>query len=191
MKKLLENKKLHILFMIIKAITTLFVCIIVSIIFVQRVSNNKITLGGYSIYTIITESMTPKYNIGDMIISKKIDADKIKVHDDIVYIGKEGDFQDKIITHQVVGIKGNGSNLTFVTKGLANTTEDPEVKIDQIYGKVIYKTVILSALSKLVNNTYGFYFIIFIPFTIMIFLEILEIIKDKEDINKIGEYDEK
>ncbi len=190
MKKLLENKKIHILLMVVKAITTLFACIIVSIIFVQRVSNNKITLGGYSIYTIITESMKPKYNIGDMLITKKINPQKINVRDDIVYMGQEGDFKDKIITHQVIGIKKKGTDLIFVTKGIANSIEDPEIKSSQIYGKVVYKTIILSALSKIVNNTYGFYFIIFIPFAIMIFLEILEVIKEKDDLNKIGENNE-
>ena len=84
MRKLLENKKLRVMFMVVKAFTTLLVCIIVSIIFVQRVSNNKITLGGYSIYTIVSESMLPKYEIGDMIISKKTSLDNINLYDDVV-----------------------------------------------------------------------------------------------------------
>lgn len=187
MRKLLENKKLRVMFMVVKAFTTLLVCIIVSIIFVQRVSNNKITLGGYSIYTIVSESMLPKYEIGDMIISKKTSLDNINLYDDVVYMGLKGDFQDKIVTHQVIDIKNNGGKYIFITKGLANPTSDPEVSGDQIYGVVVYKTVILSFLSKIVNNTYGFYFIIFVPFAIMVFLEILEVMREKEALKNSGE----
>ena len=139
------------------------------------------------IYTIVSESMLPKYEIGDMIISKKTSLDNIKLYDDVVYMGLKGDFQDKIVTHQVIDIKNNGGKYIFTTKGLANPTSDPEVSGDQIYGVVVYKTVILSFLSKIVNNTYGFYFIIFVPFAIMVFLEILEVMREKEALKNSGE----
>lgn len=177
MKKLLNNKKIQILFKTIKIIITILVLIIISIILVQRISKNKVTLGGFGFYTIISESMLPKYKIGDMIISKQVPASTIKVGDDVVYKGKEGDFKDKIVTHQVVEIKEN----TFVTKGINNLIEDPEITSDQIYGIVLFKPVFLSFLSRIVSNTYGFYFIIFVPLTIMIFLEIVETIKEKEE----------
>ena len=67
-EKIKNNKLLKILTMIIKAIVSLFIVVVISIIFIQRISDNKVSLGGYSIYTIITESMVPKYNVGDMII---------------------------------------------------------------------------------------------------------------------------
>lgn len=190
MRKLLQNKNLRVMFMVVKALTTLLVCIIVSIIFIQRVSNNKITLGGYSIYTIVSESMLPKYEIGDMIISKKTDISKIKRYDDVVYMGETGDFKDRVVTHQVIDIKNKNGDYIFTTKGIANTGIDPEISGSQIYGVVVYKTIILSFLSKIVNNTYGFYFIIFIPFAIMVFLEILEVMKEKDDLkNSGGDYE--
>ena len=77
--KIKDNKIIKLLFMLLKAIVTLVIILIVSIIFVQRVSNNKVTLGGYSIFTIVTESMVPKYEVGDMLLAKKTSFDKIKV----------------------------------------------------------------------------------------------------------------
>ena len=181
--KIKSNKFLRIIYKILKAITTLFIVLIVSIIFVQRISNNKVTVGGYSVFTIITESMVPKYQVGDMLLSKKIPTNEIKVGDDVVYMGKNGTFEGKIVTHQVIKIEKKGSELEFHTKGIANTIEDPVVHEKQIYGVVITKLSILSLLSKLVNNIYGFYFIIFIPFAIMIFLEVIDIIHEKEKKN--------
>ena len=138
-EKIKNNKVLRILAMIIKAIVSFFIIIVVSIIFIQRISDNKLTLGGYSIYTIITESMVPKYNVGDMVIAKKIPITELKVNDDIVYLGNKNDFAGKIVTHQIIEIEKKGNELYFHTKGIANMIEDPLVEENQILGKVIMK----------------------------------------------------
>ena len=52
-------------------------------------------------------------------------------------------------------------------------------------GKVIYKSVILSFLSHIVNNIYGFYFAVFIPLVIIIFLEILDVINERKKSNRV------
>ena len=101
-ERIKNNKALKILLMIIKAIISLFIVIVISIIFIQRISNNKLSLGGYSIYTIITESMEPKYKVYDMVISKNINTEEIVVGDDVVYRGMKDDFAGKIVTHRVI-----------------------------------------------------------------------------------------
>lgn len=180
-ERIKNNKLLKILTMIIKAIILFFIVIVISIIFIQRISNNKLTLGGYSIYTIITESMVPKYNVYDMVISKKTNINQIKVGDDIVYQGAEGDFQDKIITHRVIKKEKLNDEIYLHTKGIANNIEDPLVKENQILGKVVYKSNILSFISKVVNNPYGFYFVIFVPFAVLSALEIIDIIDERRE----------
>lgn len=167
--------------MIIKAIISFFIIIVVSIIFIQRISDNKLTLGGYSIYTIITESMVPKYNVGDMVIAKKIPITELKVNDDIVYLGNKNDFAGKIVTHQIIEIEKKGNELYFHTKGIANMIEDPLVEENQILGKVVMKGTILSLISKIVNNPYGFYFVIFVPFAILLVMEIIDFIEEKKE----------
>lgn len=178
-KKIIDNKILKVLFKIFKAIITLLIILIVSIIFVQRISNNKVTLGGYSVFTIVTESMLPKYQVGDMLLAKKTPYDVIKKGDDLVYIGNEGTFAGKIVTHQVIDIEKKGEKFNYHTKGLANNVEDPLVSEEQVYGVVLTKLNTLSLLSKVLNNVYGFYFLVFIPFAVMIFLEIIDIIQEK------------
>ena len=180
-EKIKNNKVLRILAMIIKAIVSFFIIIVVSIIFIQRISDNKLKLGGYSIYTIITESMVPKYNVGDMVIAKKIPITELKVNDDIVYLGNKNDFAGKIVTHQIIEIEKKGNELYFHTKGIANMIEDPLVEENQILGKVIMKGTILSLISKIVNNPYGFYFVIFVPFAILLVMEIIDFIEEKKE----------
>ena len=179
-EKIKNNKFINIFIKIIKAIVTLFIIFVVSIIFIQRISDNKISLGGISIYTIITPSMVPKYNIGDMVIARKVDVNNLKKGDDVVYLGNKDDFAGKIITHEIMDIDNDNGNLLFHTKGIANDIEDPIVSENQIMGKVIYKSKVLSLISKIVNNTYGFYFVIFVPFTILVAMEIIDAINEKK-----------
>lgn len=183
-EKIKGNKGLNVLFMGIKAVTSLIIILIVSIIFVQRISNNKITLGGYSIFTVVTGSMVPVYEVGDMILTLDVDPDTLEVGDDVVYMGEMDSYKDKIVTHRIVSIDNSDGTRVFHTKGVANSYEDPLVNGNQIYGKVLYRFTILSFLSKIVNNAYGFYFIVFIPFAVMIFMEVMDVIHDREKIKR-------
>lgn len=180
LKKIKNNKVFKISSTIIKAFFSLAIILIVLVIFIQRVSNNNATLGGYSIFTIISASMAPEYNIGDMVIAKTKKVEDINIGDDVVYLGKEADFKDKIVTHRVIGKSTVDGKYVFETKGIANELPDPKIGEDQIKGVVVFKGVIISAIGKVVNNTYGFYFLLFVPLSILIFLEILDISEERK-----------
>ena len=167
-EKINNNKALKIIAMLFKTIVSFFIIIVISIIFIQRISNNKVSLGGYSLFTVVTESMVPKYNVFDMIVAKEVDTNDIKVGDDVVYLGKKSDFAGKIVTHEVIKIDKIDGNTYFHTKGIANDVEDPLVSADQIMGRVSFKSHILSFISRVVNNIYGLYFVIFVPFSLII-----------------------
>ena len=180
-EKIRDNKIVMVVVRIIKAIISLLAIVVVSVIFIQRISNNKINLGGYSIYTIVTESMVPKYNVYDMVIVKKIDSGEVEIGDDVVYMGEKGDFAGKIVTHQVIK-KDMINGITYYhTKGIANDIEDPLVNGKQIMGVVKFKSIILSMISKVVNNPYGFYFIIFVPFSILLVMEIIDVNEERRE----------
>lgn len=183
-ERIKENKILKILMMIIKAIISFLIIVVISIIFIQRISNNKVNLGGYSIYTIITESMVPKYNVYDMVVAKKVDTEEIETGNIVVYEGRKGDFAGKIVTHEVIKIDKVNDKTLFHTKGLANDIEDPLVEPEQIMGKIVMKSNILSIISKVVNNPYGFYFVVFVPFSILVVMEVIDIIEERKSNKK-------
>ena len=171
---------------IVKTVLTICIVAVFSIIFVQRVSNNKFTVGGFGIYTIISPSMKPEYDVYDMIIAKNVeDPLTLKKGDVVVYKGEVGDFKDKIVTHRIDKVYTGTNPRKFLTKGDANDYPDPEITSDQIMGKVERKTVLLSFLSHIVNNIYGFYFIVFVPIVILVFLEVMDSINEKRAIKKL------
>ena len=178
-EKLKDNKFLKGASLVLKGITSIVIIFVICIIFIQRISNNKVTLGGISMYTVVSESMKPKYEIYDMIIAKKVDSSTIKVGDDVVYKGEKSTLKDKIVTHQVIKKDYKNGKYIFQTKGINNDIADPEIEDRQILAVVISKSNILSIISHVVNNSYGFYFIIFVPFVVLLFFEIVDIKKEK------------
>ena len=185
MSKVLDNKFIKFLLKFIKVIVWIFVLLIIFVILVQRIFDNRVSIGSYRMFTVVTGSMEPVYNVGDVVISKEVEPSTINKGDDVVYLGEKNDFKDKIVTHRVIKIENKDGEYYFTTKGVANDYSDPVISSDQIYGKVVYKPVVLSFLSGILNTKLGFYLLIFVPVAFLIFLEILDYIKRKE-----GELDE-
>lgn len=181
LQKLKENKALKIIWNIVYTLFYVLVVLMLLAVVLQRVSNNSISLGGYRLFSVLTGSMAPEYNVGDILIAKEIKPEDIKVGDDIVYVGNVDSFSNKIVTHRVIETKNENGEYRFITQGIANTEQDPEIGQDQIYGKVIYKMQIISSINKMISNIYIFYFVIFIPIALIIFKQIKNIIDSKED----------
>lgn len=185
MKKKIDKIRNSLLYLLISTILkfcfSILIILFVFIVVVQKVSDNKATLGGYSIFTVVSGSMEPVYHVWDMLIAKKVDPSTIKVGDDIVYLGSESDFKDRIVTHRIINVRKTTKNLYFTTKGVANDVADPEINSSQVYGKVVYRSVILCFLSKVLNNIYGFFICIFIPFSLLLFFEILNFINSRKN----------
>lgn len=186
LKKITENPVLKLINNIVYVILFLIVASVLFVVILQRASNNDISLGGIRIFNIVSESMVPKYNIGDVLVVKSIEPQNIKVGDDIAYIGQESTFNQKIVTHQVIKIDYENGEYIFHTKGIANILEDPLVHQNQVFGKVVYKIWILSLISKILSNVYVVFFGIFVPIVILIFWTILKL----KGLVEVEEYEE-
>ncbi len=186
LKKITENPVLKLINNIVYVILFLIVASVLFVVILQRASNNDIALGGIRIFNIVSESMVPKYNIGDVLVVKSIEPQNIKVGDDIAYIGQESTFNQKIVTHQVIKIDYENGEYIFHTKGIANILEDPLVHQNQVFGKVVYKIWILSLISKILSNVYVVFFGIFVPIVVLIFWTILKL----KGLVEVEEYEE-
>lgn len=176
MEKIRNNKVFKIIYGIIKFGFIFLVALYLLFILIQRVTDNS-SIMGYRIFTVASESMVPVYEINDVILVKEYDVKTLEVGDDIAYIGKFYEMKDKIVTHRIVRIE-NDEGLEIYTQGLANSLEDPVITEDQVLGKVVYKFTTISFITKLVRNKVGFFFLIFIPLVLVLFLEIADTILD-------------
>ncbi|MGH4119484.1 signal peptidase I [Clostridium sp.] len=82
---------------------------------------------------VLTESMQPEINPGDVIIAKKIDTQYVKLGDVVKYWN--GNYY---IVHRIVDIYVRDGQKYYITKGDANEFADAPVLPEQVKGVVIY-----------------------------------------------------
>lgn len=175
-RKLENNKLLCIIYKICKIVFGLFLLCALVVVLLQKFLNNK-SIAGYRVFSVASESMKQEYSIGDIIIIKEEEASKLKVGDDITYVGNKGTFDGLIITHRIISIRKDGNDYFFITKGTSNEVADPEISYSQVYGKVIYKTIVFSYIGRLMTNVYAYYAL----FTIVGLYASYQIVKIKFD----------
>ena len=177
---------LKIIYKIGKCLATIFLVLVLIVVLVQRVSKNNLAIGGIRIFTVISESMAPVYELGDILVSKKTEPAEIQVGDHVTYLGSAQDLKGLVITHEVIEKRAENGKYYFVTKGTANEIADPEISEDNLYGKVIYKTIIFSFLGGLMTNTM-IYYALFIVVGVAVSYQIIRgfIIKDDDDEESI------
>ena len=180
LKQLRERINNNIFVKIGKVFLYILVVMLLVVIIVQKVSNNTISVGGVRVFMVVSESMKDEYNIGDILISKHVNEDEINVGDNVTYLGEKSNLKGLIITHKVIKRDEREGKVYFVTKGIANIAEDPEITYDQIYGKVVYRTIFLSLIAKLMNNQLSYY-LLFIIVGVIISIDIVSAMFDSDD----------
>lgn len=163
-----------ILFNLIKYAAIVFIVIFLAFVLVQRFSNNQLAVGGYRMFSVVSESMAPTYVVGDIIITKNVAYEDLKPGDDIAYQGLEGTYKGKIITHRIQEIKNENNEKLIKTKGINNAVPDPNINYSQVYGRVVFRPLLLSKINKAIQTSEGFYCLIFIPLALIIGSEILQ-----------------
>ena len=154
--KIESNKFLNITCRIFKVVFTIFLIFALIVVLIQKFFNNK-SIMGYRVFSVASESMKEEYSIGDIIIIKEVEASELKVGDNVTYIGKKGVLNGLVITHKIMSIRKENNDYYYITKGTSNEVEDPEISYQQIYGKVIYKTIVFSYVGRLMSNVYSYY----------------------------------
>ena len=176
------KKTLKVLITIFRVLIAIVLAAFIIVVCLQRFSNNKISFFNYRMFTVVSQSMARKYDIGDVLISKQKAPEEIKENDVISYLGTYGDFEGKVITHRVVSIHQNEEGkYYFRSKGDANIVEDPIVEESQIYGVVVYKSMILSLVYRIVGTKIGFYLCIIIPILFIIGSEMIATLLEKQE----------
>lgn len=158
-----------IIWKVLGKILMVIILFITAIILTQNLTQNEKAFLGIRLFRVQTGSMIPKYQIGDVILVKEKDIDKIAIGEDVTYWGTTGVMKGKLVTHQVVEIETIDGQKVFHTKGIANNTEDPLVYGEQINGVVLGKLHIMTLICSLLSNKYIFYFCGILPLTLYIF----------------------
>lgn len=181
------KKSFKVIKQIVNILLIIFVICFALVVCLQRFSNNEISFLNFRLFTVVSGSMAPEYEIGDVLLAQERDPKEIKVGDNISYLGEVGNFKGKVVTHQVIEIeKDKEGNLIFHTKGIANASEDPIVKANQIYGVIVHEAKLLSLIYGVVAKPTGMFIFVIIPVFYVIGSEFIYLLleKDEEKINR-------
>lgn len=161
------------LFSLITAAILVIAIIVFVSVTVARSRGEAPRVLGFTLHIVVTGSMSPDIEVGDMAIAKKTDIDKIRVGDDIVFVSEDPDLSGIMIVHRVVSVSDDGS---FVTKGINNDEQDKYPAKDVI-GKVILVSPFLGKVFSGVAGGKNFVFAAaIIVILIIVVLQIINVV---------------
>ncbi|HYF75353.1 MAG TPA: signal peptidase I [Candidatus Nitrosocosmicus sp.] len=127
---------------------------------------------GYSTMSVLTGSMRPYLQPGDMIVDRIVKAEEIKVGDVVTYkIGSS------LVTHRVTEVLTEDSKILLMTRGDANNTDDGKpITEEQLIGKVVSRIPYGGYIARFIRSPIGLLLIIVIPVTFMLIGEVKNIL---------------
>lgn len=164
------KKKVNILAIIKYIILFIITLIIVSVMGQLMVNKNKTpNFFGYKIYVVLTGSMEPEINIGDVVIVK---------NDEVVAPGNIVAYREgrTIIIHRVVNVKIENNTVYLITKGDANKANDIfPIDVKNVEGKCVG---VIPYLGYIFIIVYKYWILIIVALVVLIIVRlILQIIK--------------
>jgi signal peptidase len=125
-------------------------------------------LGASNFLVVLSGSMEPTINMGDMVVTTPITSNAIKIGDIVAF----NDGKEFPITHRVINITEGG----FITKGDANEDPDPMVRSSSsVVGKIAFWVPFAGYLVYFSRSIYGLLFLIVVPGFVLIIIEIKNI----------------
>ena len=142
--------------MLLKKAQSIFRIVVIAILCMLLLANSYVIISriafnndmpkifGYTQVIVISGSMIPTLEIGDILI---VHEQKNYAENDIItYRG-----ETKLITHRIVEIKGSG----YITKGDFNNTPDDPIPSSIIQGKVVGRIHGLGAIVFFLRTPFG------------------------------------
>jgi len=130
-------------------------------------------IGGYLPMIVLTDSMYPEIESGDLIICHTIKAEDVKVDDVISFFDPAGN-GTSVVTHRVIEIVEEDGEIKFRTKGDFNNTEDKElVPAENLVG--IYQSRIAGAgkIAMFMQSTAGLIICVVLPIVLLVGYDII------------------
>lgn len=124
-------------------------------------------------------------NGGDQTFVKQTDPSAIKENDVISFYSSDPALSGAVNTHRVVSIETDGNNYRYITKGDANNAVDRyDVDSRDLLGRVVWSSLILGKIVRLVSNPLIFVPIILVPLAIILIANLVKTVSYARKIAK-------
>ena len=135
------------------------------------------TVLDHQIYIVQSNSMSPTFKTGSLLIIKKVDVTAIR-ENDIITFRRNRD--NVATTHRVMSIL-NDEGLQFVTRGDANNVDDPlPVSAEDVSGIVVASLPYIGYFIGFIRTKQGLLVCIIIPALILMIFQVLKLLKEEK-----------
>jgi signal peptidase len=125
-------------------------------------------------HTDLSGSMEPAISPGDVVIDEQIAPTEARVGDIVTF--RDPEDEGKLLTHRVVKIRRDGSQLWFVTKGDANNTREHwGVGADGQIARVVYTVPWVGHVAVLARTPLGWVLLVGVPLLLVAAEELVRI----------------
>lgn len=125
-------------------------------------------LNGFGSYVVVSNSMAPRFQSGDVVFVQKTGPATVEPGDAIVYEDSDG----QRVTHQVVEVVRKDGHRYFRTKGLANEEPDPSlVAPEQTVGVVMFAIPYLGVAVTFLQTDLGVLLFLLLPAVLLFVTE--------------------
>lgn len=123
--------------------------------------------GNIEIKVVKSGSMEPAIRVGSVVVIKPAESYSVG---DVITFGKDTKTQIPT-THRIVGVQGEGKNISFTTKGDANDTSDnTTTALRDVKGKMLLTVPYMGYALAFLRTKLGFMLLVGVP-ALLVFLE--------------------
>ncbi|MBR6150253.1 MAG: signal peptidase I [Lachnospiraceae bacterium] len=141
-------------------------------------------IAGFTPLTVQSQSMSPTFNEGDLIVIKACDTAKLVVGDIITFhtiINNEY----ALNTHRIESIAENNGIRSYVTKGDNNAIADTHIISDgDIVGKYMFRLPLVGKLMNFLSGSTGFLLVIVLPMLLFFVYQVYHLIMVSINLKK-------
>lgn len=173
----------NLLFYVLLAIIVLLV-VYVGVVTVYK-KQDRLDEIPLNFYTILTTSMVPEIQAGDIVITLKNNSGVYKEKDVITFISEGNMTKGVTITHRIIKREVINDINYYYTKGDANNTADTSpVSSNNVVGKVILKIPKAGYLQQFMVSKFGWLVVVVFPCLAIIIYDVIKIFERMFRINR-------
>lgn len=137
---------------------------------------NVSNLAGFTPMTVQSDSMSPTFDQGDLIVIKTCDTSKLEAGD-VVTFHTIIDNQYALNTHRIESIDELNGMRSFTTKGDNNDVADSHIISDgDIVGQYVFKIPGMGNVMDFLSSTWGFLIVIVLPMLLFFIYQVYHLV---------------
>lgn len=147
-------------------------------------SSHVANLAGFTPLSVVTDSMAPTFQAGDLIIIRSCDPASLK-EGDIVTFHTIINNEFALNTHRIAEIQGQADARSYVTKGDNNDIADIHMITDgDIVGKYVARLPHFGRVVEFLSSSTGFLLVIVLPLLIFFVYQVYHLVTVSIDLKK-------